>query len=105
MRALAGQPFEDQLEAAGIVRQGGASLTGVRRSTRMPTISEFFGIVITMYYRDHGVPHSHERYEEYAATITIDSLEVLEEGLPVRVFELVHEWASMNRLGGDATHA
>jgi hypothetical protein len=28
----------------------------------MPTISEFFGILILMYYSDHAPPHFHARY-------------------------------------------
>jgi hypothetical protein len=27
----------------------------------VPRISEFYGIVIAMYYREHGVPHSTRR--------------------------------------------
>jgi hypothetical protein len=30
----------------------------------MPTISEFFGMRITMYFDDHGDPHFHARYAE-----------------------------------------
>jgi len=28
----------------------------------MPTISRFFGIVIAMYFDDHGPPHFHARH-------------------------------------------
>jgi hypothetical protein len=28
----------------------------------VPRISEFYGIVIAMYYREHGVPHFHATY-------------------------------------------
>jgi len=28
----------------------------------MPTISEFFGIVILMFFDDHAPPHFHARY-------------------------------------------
>ena len=31
----------------------------------MPRISAFYGIVITMYYRDHDPPHFHAAYGEY----------------------------------------
>jgi len=33
----------------------------------MPTISEFFGILIRMYYDDHNPPHFHVFYGEYEA--------------------------------------
>jgi phosphomannomutase len=29
---------------------------------RMPRISAFYGIVIAMYFDDHGPPHFHARY-------------------------------------------
>ena len=44
----------------------------------MPTISKFFGIVIRMYFDDHGIPHFHAYYAEHAAKVAIDSLEVIE---------------------------
>ncbi len=43
----------------------------------MPRISEFFGIVIYMYWRDHGPPHFHAIYAEEEALISIDGLSVL----------------------------
>ena len=35
----------------------------------MPVISRFFGIVITMYYNDHGLPHFHAKYGEHRAKV------------------------------------
>ena len=43
----------------------------------MPTISTFFGIVIRMYYDDHGPPHFHAYYGEDMALIAVETLEVL----------------------------
>ncbi len=37
----------------------------------MPRISEFFGIVISMYYNDHEPPHFHVSYAEHEAVVTI----------------------------------
>jgi hypothetical protein len=31
----------------------------------MPEIARFFGIAITMFYSEHGVPHFHARYGEH----------------------------------------
>lgn len=28
-----------------------------------PTISAFFGILIRMYYKEHGIPHFHAEYQ------------------------------------------
>ena len=63
----------------------------------MPRICEFFGIVISMYYREpHGVPHFHARYQEFEAVIALDTLDVLAGYLPRRVLSLVREWAELN---------
>ena len=59
----------------------------------MPTISEFFGIVIRMYYDDHGSPHFHAHYGEYAAIIEIETLRFGEGELPRRAQAMVLEWA------------
>jgi len=36
----------------------------------MPTISEFFGILIRMYWDDHPPPHFHALYAEHEAQYT-----------------------------------
>ena len=61
----------------------------------MPRISEFFGIAVYMYYKDHVPPHFHAIYAQYDAAIGIDPVEVLKGILPRRVQSLVFEWASM----------
>lgn len=63
----------------------------------MPRISSFYGIVITMYYREHGIPHFHARYGEHQAQITISSSEPLTGSLPARASRLVTEWADVHR--------
>lgn len=63
----------------------------------MPTISEFFGILIRMYYDDHNPPHFHAYYGEHEAIIAIDTLEVMEGSLPKRAKALVVEWAVEHR--------
>lgn len=64
---------------------------------RMPTISEFFGIVIRMYFNDHAPPHFHAIYGEYEAVVVIETSEVLEGSLPRRALGLVREWAHLHR--------
>jgi hypothetical protein len=61
----------------------------------MPRISEFFGIVIYLYYKEHAPPHFHAIYAQYDAAIGTDPIEVLEGSLPRRVQSLVFEWAAM----------
>jgi len=63
----------------------------------MPTISEFFGILIRMYYDDHNPPHFHAYYGEYEAIIAIETLEILEGSLPKRANTLIIEWAIDHR--------
>jgi len=38
----------------------------------VPVISVFFGIVIRMFYREHGLPHFHAEYQGQRATFTFD---------------------------------
>lgn len=61
----------------------------------MPRISEFFGIAIYLYYKEHAPPHFHAIYAQYDAAVGIDPIEVLEGSLPRRVQSLVFEWAAM----------
>lgn len=63
----------------------------------MPRICSFYGVVIAMYYREHGVPHFHALYGEREASIAIGSLKVLYGDLPPRAFRLVKQWASLHR--------
>jgi hypothetical protein len=63
----------------------------------MPTISEFFGILIRMYYDDHNPPHFHAYYGAHEAIIAIDTLEVLDGNLPHRARAMVVEWAREHR--------
>ena len=53
----------------------------------MPEISRFLGIVIGMFFNEHGVPHFHAVYGEHEATIEIDS-ERVHGHLPRRVLAL-----------------
>ena len=38
----------------------------------MPVVSIFFGIVIRMFYREHGVAHFHAEHQGQQATFTFD---------------------------------
>ncbi|MFT5721936.1 MAG: hypothetical protein ACI9W6_002254 [Motiliproteus sp.] len=63
----------------------------------MPTISEFFGIVIRIYYDDHNPPHFHAYYGEYEAIFSIQTMDMMEGQLPKRAKALVAEWALEHR--------
>ena len=59
--------------------------------TIMSEISRFYGIVITMYNSEHNPPHFHIRYNDYRATMDINTGEI-NGNLPRRVLNLVYEW-------------
>lgn len=44
----------------------------------MPRLSEFYGIVIAMFYEDHPPPHFHAVYGGQRILIGIDPIQVLE---------------------------
>ena len=50
----------------------------------MPTISQFFGIVIQMLWREHAPPHLHALYGAHEALIDIRTLAVIPGSLPGR---------------------
>ena len=66
----------------------------------MPTISMFYGILVTLLYEDnnrHHLPHIHVRYNEFKASIAIPGGEVLEGSLPVRQMKLVQAWIELHQ--------
>jgi hypothetical protein len=63
----------------------------------VPEISRFFGIVVMMFWRDHGPPHFHVRYGGSKASLSIDTLSVIDGRLPPRALGLVIEWATLHR--------
>ncbi len=63
----------------------------------MPRISSFYGIVIAMYFSDHGHPHFHARHAEGQAKVRIDRLEVIDSNLPQRQLRLVMAWAELHQ--------
>lgn len=63
----------------------------------MPTISQFFGILIMMYFDDHNPPHFHARYNEFEALIAIENGQILEGELPKTATQLVEFWRKQHR--------
>lgn len=59
----------------------------------MPVVSTFFGIVIRMFYREHGVPHFHAEYQGQQATFAFDD-EILAGAIRSRTaLRLIKDWA------------
>jgi hypothetical protein len=63
----------------------------------MPRISQFYGIAVYMYYRDHTPPHFHAIYAEHEAQVEIATATILEGKLPRKAGTLVAEWAEAHR--------
>lgn len=63
----------------------------------MPTISEFFGIVIRMYWDDHARPHFHAFYAEQEAAYQISPLIQIRGYVSERANRLIAEWAKSHR--------
>jgi hypothetical protein len=45
----------------------------VEKGRDMPVIARFYGILIKMYFREHGVPHFHAIYGEFNGVFVVDS--------------------------------
>jgi hypothetical protein len=74
------------------------NLTDPRGSILLvPTISRFYGIVIAMYFDDHGAPHFHARHAGTSAKIRFDQIEVIDSNLQQRQLRLVLAWAELHR--------
>jgi hypothetical protein len=68
----------------------------------MPVIATFFGIVIRMFYREHGVPHFHAEYQGQQATFTFDG-DLLAGSLQSKTAaRLIKEWSVARRPELDA---
>ena len=63
----------------------------------MPKLSEFFGISIYIYWKDHGPPHFHARYAGQMARISIDDLRLIRGRMAPRALGLVMEWAALHQ--------
>jgi Domain of unknown function (DUF4160) len=50
----------------------------------VPTICRFYGIVIAMFFDDHGHPHFHARHAGQQAKVRIDQVEVIDSDLEAR---------------------
>jgi hypothetical protein len=63
----------------------------------MPEISRFLGIVIKMYYREHGAAHFHAMYNEYQIVVYLET-GVVEGTFPKRALRSVLEWYDLHRV-------
>ena len=62
---------------------------------RMPEISRFFGIVIHMYYGEHGVPHFHAIHGEHEISVHVQS-GLIHGSFPGDALRHVMRWAELH---------
>jgi hypothetical protein len=62
----------------------------------MPEVSRFLGMVIGMYYEEHGVPHFHAIYGEHAVSVEVETGAV-HGTFPPQALRHVLEWAALHR--------
>jgi hypothetical protein len=66
----------------------------------MPTLSEFYGIKIMMYWMDsghHNRPHIHVKYGEYKASVDIKNGQLLAGKIPPGKLKLVRKWIDLRQ--------
>lgn len=64
----------------------------------MPTISEFYGIRIMIYYRDHPPPHILVENQGRVCQVSIETGEVTHGRLAKIASRLVKEWVLFNQV-------
>lgn len=81
---------------AGLVN---ADVKGIKRGcgTEMPTIAQFHGIIIYMYWAEHGVAHLHAIQGEEEAVFSIESGKTLAGAMSRKPKKLVREWIALRR--------
>ena len=64
----------------------------------MPTISMFYGIIIRMYFApgEHNPPHFHAYFNEFKASFSLDSIDIIDGKLPRKQKRLVLAWAELH---------
>lgn len=63
----------------------------------MPLVSEFFGIKIYMYWKDHSPPHFHAEYGESQVLVDIDNSVVIKGIFPGKQMKIVLAWCELHK--------
>lgn len=66
----------------------------------MPIVSQFYGIIIRIYFKDtekHYLEHIHVQYNEFDAVYSIKDLRVLEGKMPSKQHKLVIAWMEIHK--------
>ena len=62
----------------------------------MPVVSQFLGIIISIYYNEHNPPHFHAKYGEYKIIVHIHT-GVVEGKFPKRALKHILEWYELHK--------
>ncbi|UTC52377.1 DUF4160 domain-containing protein [Treponema sp. OMZ 305] len=62
----------------------------------MPVLSMFYGVIISMFYKDHNPPHIHIQYAEYKAIVDFNG-DILEGELPSKQRKLIEAWIVLHQ--------
>ena len=68
----------------------------------MPVVSSFFGIVVRIYYKEHGVPHFHAEHQGRYASFTFDGRPLAGDLYSRTASRLVRQWSVAHRFELDA---
>ncbi|MBP9742302.1 MAG: DUF4160 domain-containing protein [Burkholderiales bacterium] len=66
----------------------------------MPTIAIFYGIQILMYFYDneqHNIPHIHAEYQDFNASFSIETGEILAGKFPTKQTRIVQAWIEIHK--------
>ena len=66
----------------------------------MPIVSQFYGIIIRMYFNDtekHYLEHIHVQYNEFDAVYSIKDTSIIEGKLPQKQHKLVVAWMERHK--------
>ena len=64
-------------------------------NTIMPEISRFYGIIISLYWKDHNPPHVHFTYGDYECSISVLD-RVVDGQAPAKVIAKVNLWIDLH---------
>jgi hypothetical protein len=68
----------------------------------MPELARFYGIIISIYFREHGVPHIHashgnRRRPEWEVALAIRDGRILYGEIPSTELQVTREWMRLHR--------
>lgn len=66
----------------------------------MPTISMFYGILVSIFFEDndrHHQPHIHVRYSGEKASLSIADGSILAGSIPARQLKMVQAWIEIHK--------